>query len=244
MASQNDWDNWIELLRAHNPADPREIDPYSDTAYEILERATGGKIRQRSPRRLLVMAAAIAALLTAVAAAAILLTRDITNLTVVCYQAVDLSSDRAAVGSTGLPAAEDCEEVWRDGTLSIEGQTPGHVPPLIACVNDRGVLAVFPTDDPQTCEQLELASPDPSQPRNELEAIANVEQDLAIYLTSQSCQPLDEAEHVFRDTLDEHGLTDWTVHRQPDHPDRPCASVDYDIENKTLHLVPNIDPNS
>src|SRR5665811_143346 len=97
MADQHDWDCWIGVLRANNPADPQQIDPYSDTANEILARVVATPSRQRPSRRRVMLAAAIAALVAAVATAAILLTRDVTNLTVCLLYTSDAADDLTRV---------------------------------------------------------------------------------------------------------------------------------------------------
>lgn len=229
----------FDVLRDSNPADPRLIDAYSDTANGILATVTATPTRRGASRRGLVLAAALLALLTAVAAAAILLTRDITNLSVTCYQAADMGSDRVGLGLDAVPAASACEGAWRDGVLTIEGQVPGTVPLLTACVTETGGLAVFPTGDAQTCEQLGLSSPTPDQPTDELAAFAAAKADIFNYLEAASCQPIDEAEHVIRAILDDHGLTTWTINQQPDHSNRPCATVAYHPEDKTIVIVPD-----
>lgn len=231
----------FEVLSDNNPADPRLIDAYSDAANGILATVTATPTRHRVSRRTLMLAAALLALVTAVAAAAILLTRDITNLSVTCYQAADLGSDRVGLSLDAIPAASACEETWRDGALTSEGETPGFVPPLTACVTDTGGLAVFPTDDPRTCERLGLSSPTPDQPTDELAAFAAAKADIFDYLEAANCQPVNEAEDVIRTILDNHGLTTWTINRQPDHPNRPCATVSYHPEDKTIVIVPDTD---
>lgn len=228
------------ILRDNNPVDPQGIDPYSTKADALLAAVTAELRRRTVPRRrLVIVAVAIVALTTGVAMTIALTQRDITNMAITCYEAVSLESSRAGMSADGPPTASMCEQPWSDGELTMEGLEPGEVPPLSACVNDLGGLAVFPTDDPLVCEQLGLAVPTPGQSTSHFDTTAAAKEDIFNYLVSDACRPLDEAEVVFREIFDRHGLTDWTVVRRPDHPGRPCASIAYHIEDKMLVIVPD-----
>ncbi len=65
---------------------------------------------------------------------------------------------------TPASALTTCADLWRQGLLhlgtkAVDAPDPGHeypVPPLVACVLDSGVAAVFPGDD-RTCALLGLS---------------------------------------------------------------------------------------
>lgn len=228
----------VDILRDHNPADPRQIDPYSSTANAILARVVATPTRRRVRVRMVAVVAGVVALLVA-AAWAVLVTREVTNLSVTCYQRFDLASDRVGLSLDTVPTVSACDHVWLDGTFVVEGAESGTIPPLIGCVTDRGGLAVFPVENSNTCEQLGLATFTSHQPTEPLATVGAIKSEIFDYLDAARCQPIDDAEHVIREILDRHGFIEWRIDRQPDYPGRPCAGVSYDIENETIVLVPD-----
>lgn len=231
----------FDILRENNPFDPRDIDAYSPEADELLRRImsqprTAGTSRRR---RLILIAAAVALLLLLTAAAQWFgRTQDLSEIAVACFEEATTESSRVGTVAVGAPDVSICEEPWKDGVLTNPAVEPGEVPPLTGCVADMGAFWVFPTDDRHVCEQLGLAVPNPNQSTGEFDDLGAAREEIFVYLDSASCQPLDEAEALFRSILDSHGLTDWTIRRRPDHPERPCVSIAYDVPTETLILVP------
>lgn len=233
----------FDILSDYDPVDRTSIpDADSPRGRALLQQITQSDHRRRAVPPRLVLAVAIIAAIAAAGMTWYILTREVTHLGVSCHAAVTMSSDIVAVSADGTPAASDCVAPWADGLLANPDVPLGDVPPLTACVTDVGAVAVFPTEDPDVCELLGLAHQNPNQPSDNLEKLAAAEQEITDYILATTCQPLDEAETVINGLLDAHGLADWTVTRQPDHPNRPCASVAYDTEHQVVVLVPNPPP--
>lgn len=240
----------FELLRAANPVGADQVEgPDSEVAQTMLatiisqprpDVSTGW--RWRRPLRLAVALAAMAIVLVA---ANWLLTRDVENpQAIACHEAVDLDSDIAAAPVGGPTTAEACAPVWEDGVLENPDVAPaGSVPPLTACVTQRGTLAVFPTDDRQVCETLGLAYPEPTS-QDAADRIRQLDADLQAYFASTECAGMDEAESRVRETLDDSGFGGWTIEAQEATGTRPCASYSLDAETETIHLIPIPAPDS
>lgn len=216
--------------------DPDEIDAYSPAASRMLNAVA--RRPSRRTRRLVIVAVALLAVVAALAMVWVFATRDVNALSTSCYQEISLASDRIGIEVDSLPSATDCEQPWEEGILKQPGLEPGTVPNLTACVTDTGELAVFPSEDPETCSALGLATPTPDQPQDTLTAVAAAQADIRDYLFGSACRFLDEAELEIRLILDRSGLTDWSIRRQPDQPNRPCASVIYDVPGTTVIVVP------
>ncbi|MFP3883343.1 MAG: hypothetical protein ACLFWH_13630 [Actinomycetota bacterium] len=240
----------FELLQAANPVDVDQVEGLdSEVAQALLATITtqprpdlsSGR-RWRRPLRL---AAALAAMVAVLVAATWLLTRDVENpQAIACHQAVDLDSDIAAAPVGGPATAEACVPVWEDGILeNSDATSAGSVPPLTACVTDRGNLAVFPTDDRQVCETLGLAYPEPTS-RDAADQIRQLDADLQAYFASKECAGMDEAEDRVRETLDDSGFGGWNIETQEATDTRPCASYSLDAEAETIHLIPIPEPDS
>ncbi|MEN8040690.1 MAG: hypothetical protein ABFR95_04215 [Actinomycetota bacterium] len=228
----------FDILRNAARTHGSAIDESDTTAARILSAAT--QESKRPPflaqrRRTILVVVAFAALLL-VAAAWLAATRSPSNLSVTCYSETRLDSDRHGTVASGQPDASGCAQFWENGTLTSPLISEGEVPPLVACVPPSGGLAVFPTSDPEICQDLGLA--EPLEPEVPLDAVASATEEVTDYIQESDCQPLDEAETEIRRILDQNGLDDWEITRGPDHPDRPCASVAYDIEGETIRLVP------
>lgn len=230
----------FDILNDYDPVDHTSIpDADSPRGRALLQQITQSGRPRRAVRPRVVLAVAIIAAIAAAGMTWYILTRDVTQLGISCHAAVTTDSDIVAVSADGTPAAIDCASAWADGLLTNPDVLLGDVPPLTACVTDVGAVVVFPTADSNVCDSLGLAHQNPNQPSDNLEKLAAAEQEITDYILATTCQPLDEAETVIKGILDAHGLADWTVTRQPNHPDRPCASVAYDTERKLVVLVPN-----
>jgi hypothetical protein len=185
------------------------------------------------------LAVAVLAVAAVAATTWVALVRDVSAVTVVCYATTSLDGDRVGVAASSAPSVAVCAEPWADGPLTNPDVNPGDIPPLTACVTDNGVLAVFPTDDPKVCDDLGLATPDPSQPTVGLGSAAAARDEIVAYVAGETCPSLEDAELRVRSILETHGLTDWTVEAQPQREDRPCASIAFDTDTRTVILVPH-----
>jgi hypothetical protein len=230
----------FDVLSDHNPVAANEVpDAGSAPARRLLNEITAPRIpdlaRRRRVRRVIAIAAA--ALLLAAAAWATLV-RDVTEPSGIgCYQTDDLDSARVVVRPTGEAAVESCIGPWRDGTLTNSDIPPGSIPPLTGCVTDSGALAVFPTDDPEVCERLGLASPNPA-PSEDIEPLIELQNRLVDYFSTTRCADTETAADDITDMVGDVGLNEWTIQTQPPHPERPCASFSLDAGRNTIHIVP------
>jgi hypothetical protein len=199
--------------------------------------SASAEARPRFSKR--VIAVAVASLALFSIAATWLMTREVTDPTVVvCYQEVSLNSDRAGADSGGDLEVDLCADLWEDGILVNEGVVPaGQVPPFVGCVTDQGVLAVFPTDDDSACSRLGLDVPDPGS-MTEGRQSRDLQLRLIEYFDAQDCQPISAAKDNIRKILDDNGFDDWEIVTAPGRPDRPCASLAFDGAAKTVRLVP------
>jgi hypothetical protein len=230
----------FDILRDHNPVDTSTL-PTADSpsARALFERITAIPRPDRSPARRRHRIIALAVLAAVLAAATwVALTRDVTEVSVVCYQSTDLNSDRVGIEPAVAPTVNLCVAPWEEGPLTNIAVTPGDIPPLTGCVTAGGVLAVFPTDDPTVCESLGLATPNPSQPPDRLDSIAQTEAEIVDYIAGEECVAPSEAEGRVRSILDDDGLKDWAITHQPTGTDRPCTSIAFDTAAETVILVP------
>lgn len=240
----------FELLRAANPVDVDQVEgPESEAAQHMLasivQQQRSGTSKRGLWRRPLRLAAALAATALVLVAATWLLTRDVENpQAIICHRTVDLDSDIAAAPVGGPATADACVPVWEDGILENSDVTPtGSVPPLTACVTERGTLAVFPTDDQTVCETLGLSYPEPSS-QEAADQIRQLDTDLQAYFASAECAGMEEAEARVRQTLDDSSFDGWTIETQEASEARPCASYSLDADTETIHLVPIPVPDS
>lgn len=230
----------FDILKHNDPADDPNLrlTPDEDLLAAILATTPGSQRRARVRYRALI-AAVIILTLASIAAAWVLTTRPVETLAVTCYSDTNLESDRhGTVALGGSPSVADCNDAWTLGFISNPRVEPGTIPPLTGCVTDRGVLAVFPTDDAAVCDNLGLAERTPDRPVDQLDSVSQARQQIRDFVQLQSCHTMDDMAQTVRRILDDNGLPDWKVHRQPDYPGRPCGSLAYDIPDRTVTIVP------
>ncbi|GBD83921.1 hypothetical protein BMS3Abin02_00304 [bacterium BMS3Abin02] len=241
----NDRPDAFERLRAANPVDPATVDgPDSPRAQQLLASILA---TQRTPevavvrrhRRPLVIVVALVAILGG--AATWIITRPVTSpVTVSCYAQPALHGTQA--GLVGVPLdVKSCAPYWEDGTLTSPDYPPGVVPPLVACVTDVGTFAVFPSNNPNLCETLGLAPPEP-QSIEEAKPTLDLDHAISEYFATSRCIPIPQAVSDVRRILDEHGAADWTVTVGEQRPDRPCASLSFEPKSHTVRIVPIPEP--
>lgn len=236
--------NGFELLKKANPVDVDQVlGADSEAARTILasivqEPQPETSVR-RPGRRPVRLAIALAAMTLVLIAATWLLTRNVENpQAIACHQAVDTDSDIAAAPTGGPATADACIPVWEDGIIENPEVAPlGSLPPLTACVTERGNLAVFPTDDQDVCASLGLAYPEPAS-QDDANQIRQLDSDLQAYFSSKECASMQEAETRVPNMLDDAGFDTWTIQTQQASDERPCASYSLTADTETIHLVP------
>lgn len=241
----NRYNDAFEALRAADPAKGSPAaDPHSAQARAMFTDIVAQPRElplQRTPnrRRRLLIAVTIGLLLLVLTAAAWLVLRDVSDpVSVACYQSTSLDSNIASAPPKGGLDPDLCRSVWEDGRLTNTNIVPaGRVPPLIACVTDQGILAVFPSSDQALCSALGLAEPDPeSLPAGD--DIRQLNDEFFTYFDQQDCRPIEQATRDLRLILNNRGLNKWQIQVSPGGPDRPCASYALDAPTQTIHLVP------
>ncbi len=241
----NRYDEAFEALRAADPAKGSPAaDPHSAQARAMFSDIVAQPREiplQRTPnrRRRLLIAVAIGLLLLVLTAAAWLVLRDVTDpISVACYESASLDSNIAGASAEGSLGPDLCRSAWEDGRLTNTDIVPaGQVPPLIACVADQGILAVFPSSDQALCSALGLAEPNPeSLPAGN--DIRQLNDEFFTYFDQQDCRPIEQSTRDLRRILNNRGLSDWQIQVSPGGPDRPCASYALDAPNMTIRIVP------
>ncbi len=231
----------FERLIAADPAKRFEpASPHSDEAWAIYNKviaAAAAEPASEPPRRWVWALLALAAVVTT--AAAYVVTRDVDEpLDIGCFrEALFPGSDAVALpASVDTPAEVLCREVWEPGGEFAE-DTGGTVPPLATCVLDTGIIGVFPhLPNADVCARLGAAEPDPAS-IDANRAIIELADAIAAPFRGR-CLDLAAATAVVQGEFDERGLSDWRVIvTVPASPERPCASLAFDVPAKTVELV-------
>lgn len=207
-----------------------------------IERGSSGH-RRRAPR-----VAALAAVLCAgaVVSGYALAGRHASKpQTVACFEEADLAALTAVVGPDRNGPVAACAAVWAGGFFGA-----GPRPPLRACVLDSGSVGVFPERPGQdVCLDLGLAA-------IEVVPVAEVDPGRIVVfrdavlarLAGPGCVGAAQAEAIVRAELAEAGLVDWAVTTGVDAAGggfssaRPCASLSFLPEQRTVVLVPLPEP--
>jgi len=237
----------FDPIRQGDPA-PRDQmpDAHSPFGRAVRDRALATSREPhllRTRRRSVARAILVIGLAMAVAAAAWLVTREASEPRGVgCYEEPTLDGKVVVVAAPTQLLAEVCEPLWADGTLRNPSIiNPFEIPRLISCVNDVGGLAVFPGDHPRLCQELGLASHEPSQPDDDPATSLN-QQLLSIFANSR-CLPVEDARSQVEALFTSENLIGWTVSvTAPASTERPCASFALDAPNQTVRLVPIPEP--
>jgi len=237
----------LDVLKFGDPAPLDTVPgPDSQLARQILATVMANAAAPvpptRRPRRLLAAVIAAAVIAATAVTAWALNNRTATNpVSVLCYDAASTSASAIEAPRAAVPDSSACAPFWDNGVLPISSDLPrGQVPPLVACVNDGGTLAVFPGDEPGLCADLGLAdaAPPSAGPSVVPDAAFQLRQQLIDTINAQTCLSIDDAEQATLDTFRKLGINDWTVQPQPVNPARPCASLAIDEANHTIILVP------
>jgi hypothetical protein len=189
---------------------------------------------RRAQHRRWTMTVGAAALMASTAAAAWIVTRPADNpLAIACYAQPSLQGEIAGVTPSETDPIEACANVWRNGAFSGRGP----VPPLIGCVNRRGIAAVFPSASPAFCDTLGFDRLGDAPPSDA--PIITLQGALSEAFRARGCILPEEAVGLVRSELDRRGLTDWRINNPgPYTPSRPCGSLSFDPEGRAVTLVP------
>ncbi len=251
----------MERLRALNPVRPGELDAlvWAGPAQALYQRIVGGeapapvgppgtasappRLRRRGPR--VAFVAGVASLAVAAAGYALVGGHSSKPQFVACFGAADLQAPTAVAGVEGDGPVAACAGVWATGLF---GASP--TPPLRACLLESGVLGVFPEPSGRdVCLDLNLAaasaSSAPSGPTALDQTAFLAFQDSAVArLVAAGCIAAASAEVIVRQEMERAGLRGWTVITGAGADGdgfsaaRPCASLGFHPEQRTVVLVP------
>jgi hypothetical protein len=233
----------LALFAALDPVDEKSLDgtsahgPAQATLAEIVagQRSVTRLLpSQRARHRRWIMTAGAAVVMASTAAAAWIVTRPADNpLTVACYAQPSLQGEIAGVAPSEINPIEACANVWRSGAFAGRGP----VPPLVGCVNRRGVAAVFPAASPAFCDTLGFDRLGASRPSDV--PIISLQDALSSEFRARGCVLPEDAVALVRSELDRRGLTDWRINNPgPYTANRPCGSLYFQPEGRAVTLVP------
>jgi hypothetical protein len=249
----------FQLLRELNPVSGADVrgEASSEHAQETLERILreerpptrrSPQYGRRRPRWRRSYVLVLVALAIGVATAAWALTRTPTKtLTVGCYATLDLQARTVVVPTDDRSATAACREIWQRGDFGS-----AKVPELEACVLPSGAIGVFPSPTGRACEKLRLApvapetpapppartTPKPKPPSPQATA-RTLKNKLVDAFLAKPCMDEQEATELVRAELRKLRVNDWGVRTNgPFSAARPCASLAFDEEHRTVLLVP------
>jgi hypothetical protein len=236
-----------ERLRRANPVPPDEAasadTPGARALFErIVATASSEETPREAPRRTWVRRRAwilVPALVVALSAAGYGISRRVSKpLLVACYQQPSLKANRAEVPPIGRDPLSACRPLWKPGAkFNPAGRA---VPSLTSCVLNSGAVGVFPSiAGSDTCRALGLAHPVEGDTKSdENQVVLKVEGALADRFLS-ACLTRPEAIELARSELSRNGLHDWkVVSNSPFTAQEPCASAAYDLDQRTITLIP------
>jgi hypothetical protein len=233
----------LQLLAAIDPVEESSLVETGD--YEPAQTLLAGLLAgegslvtllpsRRDRRRRRMAAGGVAIVMACSAAAAWVVTRPADNpLDVACYAQPALRGEVAGVTPHGTNPIDACANVWRTGAFAGRGA----VPPLVGCVTRRGSAAVFPSESPTLCDTLGLDRLGDAAASDQ--TILGLQDVLTDTFLSRGCVTPDEAMTLVRSELDRRGLTEWRINNPgPYPPNRPCASLSFDVPARSVTLVP------
>ncbi|MFT3851985.1 MAG: hypothetical protein QM733_04500 [Ilumatobacteraceae bacterium] len=148
----------------------------------------------------------------------------------VCRAAASFDAD-AVVIEPGLDPLDGCRHQWENGAFADSGQA-GEVPNLVACVDPRGPINVFPGDE-NTCGQLGLAEAGPLGER-EQQAVELDEQ--ITEMNGGPCTTATDFTAAVVDVFAKSGESDWSVVLSPGAENAPCVLAAVDSVTRTVTL--------
>ncbi len=166
-------------------------------------------------------------------------------LVVACYERADLGAQRAVVPASARNDAHACNFLWRSGGL-FASEHRSVVPPLVACVLPSGAVGVFPVargGDP--CDALGLAHVGTrGEGSAENAAIVRMQDEVVDQLLDR-CIDAARARAIVQAALGREQLRGWrVVVSAPFTPSEPCASLAFDVADRTVLIAPVRDSRS
>jgi hypothetical protein len=255
----------LDRLRAVNPVPAGRTDDLagSEAAVALFERIvaddrTAGRRTVRGPRALPVRApdgwrrprtgrlavVAAAATVSAGVAGYALVGRQPGAEVVACFAVADFRGDAAVIDLEGEDPVATCSDVWRRGAFGFRS-----APALRGCVLESGGVGVFPEVlGGDVCRELGLAALVASVPEtalDEADRFVAFRAAAQARFVGQDCVGSAPATTFVREELDRAGLRGWSVttatvgDASGFSPERPCATLAFFPEQRTVTLVPS-----
>jgi hypothetical protein len=191
--------------------------------------------RQRSSRattlKVLVPVIAVAAL-----AATLRPSHSITDpLSVACFEGPTLDSGLVTLAATGRDPVAACRELWQPGHAfhTANGVVPARLVPCLF----HGGLAIFPTNQGDICDELQLAHPDNGTPPDV--ALVRAATDAIATQFTNVCMQASGATEFIKQVLDEHHLSGWQVMVTGEFSGgTPCATAAVDAYDRIVTVTP------
>lgn len=238
----------FDLFAAARPFDP-PLDPNVDVDAEAtLQRILATPPEPAKPignrrraRRGVALGIAVAAI-SGGTVAAIVLTRDrpseLTSLSCWSDATSPSPAEAVVVPWSGEDPVGVCIAVWQQN--GFESLDTNEAPPLVACVNEGGAIAVIPGDD-STCSAVglpnydDLLDPAVDQTRSAIEQIEAA-------VNGTDCVTSADAAATVEQILDDNDLGAWTV-VTPDvvGASTTCMTAAIDPQGLQVFLVPGAD---
>lgn len=238
-----------ELL---SPPSPRDLPP---ARLNLRKEALMREIRKehdqptyRKRRRRIALVLVPALLLGAATTYVLRQPDEVVAAGIGCYDAPnDADSNVTIVGTTGADPVAVCRELWERADV---GKSAGSAPPLVACVNSGGAVAVFPSEDEDLCSDLGL-QPLPDGYGKAARAFVKMRDDLIREMYAKAtagpaterdaCLSEDQSLEIARQVLSDHGFNDWTAELATgDYEGRECANdLAFDDKTKKVLIIPS-----
>jgi hypothetical protein len=221
----------VSILKLMNPLEDEGFtEDDARRMHQIMGSPPLAGPRRPSGRRRWIAAGVASLAMLSTAAFAVIRTERASDPTgIVCYRNADVDSDRAGLAANVDPVAacvQHWDQEWSQGTA---------VPPLVACVNDGGVVAVFPGAD-GICAKLGLAELARGQ-TDEQSAVVALQDDLAAVFTAD-CYRQRPAIARAQELLKDSGLEGWTVQLAENFPPGlECAGPGVLPDTKTVLVL-------
>lgn len=133
----------------------------------------------------------------------------------------------------GPDPAGRCAQVWTSGGFAGIPATET-APTLVACIDPRGPINVFPGDN-SVCTRLNMSPSDTALDETS-QAIVSLNDDLTSLINLGPCQNVSDATKLATNRLASSGLTGWAIHVADGDASGTCAAVTVDGVAKTISL--------
>lgn len=243
MTSRDPFDILTEAAaRDRSWREPVDLD-HDSAAAAVLRRVLDGSVvipieRGRRRRRLLAGGLVIGIVATGSAVAATSWTRQApsTVRALACWNEAPLGDEGVIIGTRfgDEDPVDTCADMWARPEMAEYGVTGD----LVTCVADYGTAVVIPGPDETACDEAGLSRFD-GRIAPDVLAIRDVEDEYVARIIDGECLDAAEAVAVVDESLDRHGLDDWTIVVNEDRPftDEDCAALAFDEETSTAHVV-------